>query len=121
MRNKKELYTIISAFPGTGKTFVTDSNIYYACDSDSSQFSWDENGNRNPDFPKNYIHHIKEQNKHYDFVFVSSHKEVREALIQAGMEFICVFPDKSSKDVYKDSCLADGIYSIFSEHEFQDI
>lgn len=55
-------------------------------DSDSSNFSWvkDENGNntkeRNPEFPKNYIEHIKSNIGKVDVIFVSSHKVVREAL-----------------------------------------
>ena len=59
---------VISAFPGCGKS--TYYNMYKdtqkILDSDSSEFSWikDENGNntkeRNPEFPMNYINHIKD-------------------------------------------------------------
>lgn len=61
--------TIISGFPGIGKSYFFRNQEYNnrtVLDSDSSEFSWvkDENGNntkeRNPDFPSNYIDHIKE-------------------------------------------------------------
>jgi predicted nucleotidyltransferase len=77
---------IISAFPGTGKTYFYNKNKETTMDSDSSQFSGvkDQNGNntkeRNPNFPKNYIEHIKENIGKYEFILVSSHKEVRNAL-----------------------------------------
>ena len=67
---------VVSAFPCCGKTYAFENyqNKYSMLDSDSSKFSWtyeaekDENGNilrgikrvRNPNFPKNYIEHIKE-------------------------------------------------------------
>ena len=62
---------IISAFPGVGKTYYHERNKEISIDSDSSHFSWvkDENGNntkeRNPEFPNNYINHIKENIGNY--------------------------------------------------------
>ena len=72
-------------------------------DSDSSLFSWiyDENGNktdvRNPDFPNNYIQHIKEHLETEDAIFVSSHKVVRDALREAGIEYYLIYPNRSRK------------------------
>ena len=65
---------IISAYPACGKTTYFNKHSKYAkgkgtrkiLDSDSSKFSWvyDEDGNktdeRDPNFPNNYIEHIKE-------------------------------------------------------------
>lgn len=91
---------IISAFPGTGKTFFYDNNKTKTLDSDSSNFSWikDENGNntkeRNPDFPQNYIDHIKENIGKYEFILVSSHKEVRDSLKENCLFFYLVYPDR---------------------------
>ena len=61
---------VISAFPGCGKTTFynewRNNSGKRILDSDSSLFSWiyDDEGNktdkRNPDFPNNYIQHIKE-------------------------------------------------------------
>lgn len=73
-------------------------------DSDSSNFSWvkDENGNntkeRNPNFPQNYINHIKEKMETEDVIFVSSHDVVRKALKENGIEYHIFYPDKSMKN-----------------------
>ena len=73
-------------------------------DSDSSLFSWiyDENGNktntRNPDFPNNYIEHIKEHLDTEDVIFISSHKVVRDALKENGIPYYLIYPREDMKD-----------------------
>jgi hypothetical protein len=73
-------------------------------DSDSSLFSWiyDENGNktneRNPDFPNNYIRHIKKHMETDDIIFVSSHKVVRDALKENDIPYILIYPSINMKD-----------------------
>lgn len=73
-------------------------------DSDSSQFSWvkDVNGNntdvRNPEFPNNYIQHIKDHLETEDIIFVSSHDNVRKALEENNIDYYLVYPDKSLLD-----------------------
>lgn len=102
-----KLTRIISGFPGIGKSlFVKQSKKYDCLDSDSSNFSWikDEAGNnttkRNPDFLKNYIKHIKNNIGKKDFIFVSSHKVVRDALLQNCMFFYLIYPDEDNKKLY---------------------
>ena len=96
---------IVSGFPAVGKSFLTEHAIdNYIVDSDSSNFSWikDSDGNntkeRNPEFPKNYIKHIKKLRKEADIVLVSSHENVREALIKNGLEFIIALPHIDCKE-----------------------
>lgn len=85
---------IVSAFPGTGKThFFENSRKLTILDSDSSKF--DKNH-----FPKNYIEHILENIGKVDVVLVSSHKIVRDALVEAGIPFILVYPKKELKAEY---------------------
>lgn len=97
---------IISAFPGTGKSVYHKKHPDTTLDSDSSNFSWvkDENGNntktRNPNFPQNYIDHIKSNIGKYEYIFVSSHKQVREALLDNCLFFYLVFPDDRRKDEF---------------------
>jgi len=97
---------IISAFPGTGKSYYHSKYPNTTLDSDSSNFSWvkDENGNntsvRNTNFPQNYIEHIKGNIGKYEFIFVSSHKEVREALINNCLFFYLIYPDCSRKEEF---------------------
>lgn len=108
---------VISAFPACGKTTYynkwgrnqnntwKDENIgEIILDSDSSNFSWvkDGNGNntkeRHPDFPNNYIKHIKDNLNKAHVIFVSSHEVVRKALEEADVEYHLFYPDKSLKD-----------------------
>ena len=100
---------VIAAFPGTGKSFCVKNEgtkFNGILDSDSSNYSWikDAKGNntseRNPNFPQNYIEHIKENIGKVDVIFVSSHKEVREALEREGIEYILVYPNVFQKDDY---------------------
>ena len=97
---------IISAFPGTGKSYFYNENKETTIDSDSSNFSWvkDKDGNntkeRNPNFPQNYIEHIKENIGKYKFIFVSSHKEVRDALKENCLFFYLIYPEETRKDEF---------------------
>jgi hypothetical protein len=89
--------TIISGFPGVGKTFYAERSNeegFLVADSDSSQFS------KRPDFPACYIAHIKENIGKKDVILVSSHKVVREALAKANLPYILVFPNRALKGEY---------------------
>lgn len=98
---------VIAGFPGVGKSTFFRRNMgeMKVSDSDSSQFSWihDENGvkTRNPDFPLNYIRHIQTMIINgYDIIFVSTHKEVIDALKENFIEFTIVYPSCLLKDTY---------------------
>lgn len=93
---------IISAFPGTGKSYYHKNNSDTTLDSDSSLFSKFSGTNQpNPDFPSNYIKHIQENIGKYDFIFVSTHKEVREALLDNCIFFYLIYPEVNiSKEEY---------------------
>ncbi|WP_214771454.1 hypothetical protein [Exiguobacterium sp. s133] len=92
---------IISGFPGVGKsTLFKQQEDILISDSDSSMFSWIEPGVRHPDFPGNYINHIKSLIGKLDFVFVSSHDVVREALNREGLDYTIVYPSKKIKEEY---------------------
>jgi len=93
--------TVISAFPGTGKSYFTEhSEGLRVLDSDSSGFSWASQGVRHPDFPRNYIEHIQANLDLADYIMVSSHKVVRDALKDAGIPFISVYPLACLKTEY---------------------
>ncbi len=96
---------VISAFPTMGKTHFFNNNPEYTMlDSDSSMFSWikDEQGNntdvRNPSFIDDYMKHIKENIGKCDIIFVSSHKEVREALQKQNIKYFLVVPTIEMKE-----------------------
>lgn len=99
---------VISAYPCCGKTYAKQyvkelfrgmDYIPKIADSDSSKFSWiekeDGTKERNPDFPNNYIQHIKDNIGKVDYIFVSSHKIVREALSKNNIKFTMVVPEKN--------------------------
>lgn len=96
---------VISAFPACGKTYCFENHQgdFSMLDSDSSEFSWvkDSNGTstkeRNPDFPNNYIEHIKQNIGKVDVIFVSSHAVVRKALADHDIKTIIVYPNKNLK------------------------
>jgi hypothetical protein len=99
---------VYSVFPACGKTWLYEHQEDFGLkifDSDSSEFNWiryyDDNGNkvkeRNPEFPANYIKHIKECIGKCDYIFVSSHAAVRDALDEEGIDFTIVYPDMNCK------------------------
>ena len=49
---------------------------------------------RDPNFPNNYIQHIKDNIGKVDTIFVSSHAVVRYAMQCAGIKYITVYPDE---------------------------
>ncbi len=98
---KKNIETIVvSGFPGVGKSYYVsrgEGSDYmpqgFAIDSDSSTFD-------KSNFPKNYIEHIKSNIGKVKIIFVSSHKEVRDALVDAKIDFTLAYPYANLKDEY---------------------
>jgi hypothetical protein len=97
---------IISGFPGTGKSYCKQNMMIDCIDSDSSEFSWmvDDFGFRvrHPNFPKNYIEHIKRNIGNVEYIFVSTHKEVRDALNAECLLYFLVYPEMECIDEYLD-------------------
>lgn len=98
---------VIAAFPGAGKSVtVADNPDLAISDSDSSNYSWKivdgvRTDERNPEFPQNYITRIKDMlDDGLDFVFVSTHKEVRKALEENKIKYVLVYPEKECKEEY---------------------
>lgn len=94
---------VISGFPGVGKSWLFENpNGLVIVDSDSSNFSWENAAEkiRHPEWPNNYIQHILEQRDKMDIIFVSTHKEVRDAMVAAKIPFILVYPGPDMKEEY---------------------
>lgn len=97
--------TIISAFPCSGKSHACRelSSDFTMIDSDSSEFSWIKNPDgtnsnvRNPEFPANYMDHIQDNIGKVDFIFVSSHKNVRMAMHLCHIPYVLVMPNDRMK------------------------
>jgi len=91
---------IFSGFPGVGKTYYAKNTDLKVLDSDSSTFSWISKGVRNPDFPTNYMEHIKSNIGKVDVIFVSTHKDVRNSLVALQLPFTLVYPRQELKEEY---------------------
>ena len=92
---------VIVGFPATGKSYYKNLNQNLRIsDSDSSQFSWIKKGERNPQFPNNYIQHIKQIMPDFSLIFVSSHELVRKGLVQEKIPFLLVYPKIELKTEY---------------------
>ena len=84
---------IIACYPGCGKTTLYKENPKDYSDSDSSQFD-------KKHFPENYIEHIKNRRKYKHLVLISSHIEVRNALVKENIPFIYVIPSLDRKEEF---------------------
>lgn len=92
---------VISGFPGIVKRYLfNNGKNMLVIDSDSSNFSWLEPGVRDPEFPHNYMKHIKKNIGKYDIILVSSHKVVRDALRENNIPYTIYYPSMESKDIY---------------------
>jgi hypothetical protein len=110
------LNKVVSGFPGIGKSWLSQNpNGRVIADSDSSNFSWSNQSEkiRNPEWPSNYIRHIIETREKADFVFVSTHKEVRDAIVEASIPFTLVYPGPGMKAEYIERYVSRGNTSGF--------
>lgn len=95
MDRTKSTSGVIAAFPATGKTWLTERRPY-CVDSDSSRWS------RDHDWPENYMRAIDGwlTGEYIRYVFVSTHTEVRAALVERGIPFTLVYPHLDLRDEY---------------------
>lgn len=87
--------TIISGFPGIGKSWLKANSDLNVADSDSSK--WDKSN-----FPQNYLAHISAlyAEGNFDIILVSSHSDVRQGLVQLGLPFTLIYPNIKCKANY---------------------
>lgn len=92
---------IISGFPGIGKTTFYQNTAEPTLDSDSSNFSLITTPTGqiidNPSFPSNYVLNIKQNIGLHKYLLVSSHKEIRDAMLDNCIFHYLIYPDKSRK------------------------
>lgn len=112
---------IFSVFPVSGKTYATKKLTeegYKVLELDSSEYShkyynfsvddYKVKRVKNPSFPQNYIKAIKEAIGEYDFIFISTHKEVREELEKNNIRYSLVYPNYSMKNEWVGRCYLKG-------------
>jgi len=93
---------LICGFPGVGKTYFKNNSNDKVYDSDSSEYSWlnFDNKVRHHQFPQNYIKAIKHRLTESDMVLASTHKIVLNGLIDAGIDFTLVYPQRHLRNEY---------------------
>ena len=141
---------VISAYPCCGKTYLYEhwKDKCNILDSDSSKFYWERRKRteaelqaekekwyidhikdnlitvKNPDFPNNYIQHIKDNLGKADIILVSSHLYVRQAMDNAGIAYVTVYPSSLCKNEWMRRMIARGndesfvIFQFDHWHEF---
>ena len=87
--NKEGLF-LLENYIVTHNTSIYEENKVNFSDSDSSKFD-------KKNFPKNYIEHIKKIRNEKQLIFISSHIDVRNALVKEGIPFIYVIPTTDRK------------------------
>ena len=103
---------IISAFPASGKSFLFNKGELKCVDSDSSLFSWiftpEGEKIRNPNFIDEYKEHILSLIGTVDYIFVSSHREVRDMLTDSDLRWVSVMPSYKMKNEIVGRCFNRG-------------
>lgn len=85
---------VISAFPGTGKSYLFQNKGYKKIlEAESSDFD-------KANFPKNYISFIRKNLGKQSIILTSSHKDVRDGMIDANINYTLVYPKKELKKEY---------------------
>lgn len=107
---------IFSVFPVSGTTYATKKLTeegYKVLDLDSRAYSHtysynfsvvDYKVNRVKVFPQNYIKAIKEAIGEYDFIFISTHKEVIDTLEKEKINYSLVYPNYDMKSEWIGRC-----------------
>lgn len=112
---------IFSVFPISGTTYATKKlteERYKVLELDSSEYSHKYYNSsvddykvkrvKNPSFPQNYIKAIKKAIGEYDFIFISTHREVREELEKNNIRYSLVYPNYSMKNEWVGRCYFKG-------------
>lgn len=110
---------IISAFPGLGKTYMFKElkDRLKILDLNTGRFEGDE-------FPGNYIEEIEKKVNDYDLIFVSSHRDVRYALDDAGIDFDLLYPSRERKNEFIEIYVTrrnNRDFVMKMDHNFYDI
>jgi len=95
---------IISAFPGTGKTYFQALNSNKKIvDLDSNDFTGGYSRNGKVllgRFPSNYIQAVNERIGKSDILLISIHQEVRDMLSYSSINFMLIYPKRELKEEY---------------------
>jgi len=71
-------------------------------DLDSGPFSWvvGDSGARNEEFPRNYVDVVAQRARSEGVLFVSSHRQTRVLLKEAGVRYLMMYQEVGLKEEY---------------------
>ena len=109
--------TIISGFPGIGKTTLSKKFPNEVVDMESSNYKWiyfdedvayqdselikgTENRELNPNWPNNYLEAILSNMQRYKYVLIVQGEDVRDLLDEHSIDYTLAFPSPQSKSEY---------------------
>jgi hypothetical protein len=98
---------VISAFPGTGKTYLCAKSRRCLVEKECWEFSKAAN------FPENYVSEIKHSIGGADAVFISTNKQALDMLIVDGIPVILVYPVIELKNEYMERYVERGSHPDF--------
>jgi hypothetical protein len=104
----KQRAILICGFPGVGKTWLSGKAYRERFpglpieDLESITFTYEDDAHKikRPDFPSNYVSHIKERCKLPGIVMVTSHEKTRKLMLEQGLKFVSVYPLIELKEEY---------------------
>ncbi|TWU71834.1 hypothetical protein ED733_002296 [Metarhizium rileyi] len=95
---------IISGFVASGKTWLTANanqlrlSDYNVLDLDSALFPKDTDGKRGSDFAPSYLAKVKDSIAPNTIILISTHQEIRSALVQDSLSYALVYPDDNLQE-----------------------
>ena len=109
--------TIISGFPGIGKTTLSKKYPNEVIDMESSKYKWihldnktasldpelikgTENRIINPNWPNNYLNDILSNIQQYKYVLISQGDDIRNILDENQIDYMIAFPSTECKSEY---------------------
>ena len=85
--------SVVSAFPGTGKTYLCNHTNRVLTEKECWLYDKSK-------FPENYVAEIKEELGSVDAVFISTNKQALEMLISERIEITLIYPTIDQKEHY---------------------
>jgi hypothetical protein len=84
---------VVSAFPGTGKTFICSLNTVSAIEVEYWKY-------KNEGLEDKYVDDVRKQIGVVDYVFISTDPECLERLRKDGIDFTLVYPENNLRNEY---------------------
>lgn len=106
---------IISAFSGTGKKYFMDNTNLRVLFINPDDYAYISLQKKNPEFPNNFISHIRDNVNAYDVILFPSSRLVHESLINKGIQYNLIYPNINLRNEYQKRLESKGYDDYFIE------